>query len=98
MDFDGIGIPALMGTLNGFKLAQDIFSLYVRFGRSYSYGENQLRFTVMPWAGGQADQSRGTGQVAFGPAPLPARERGLKRQKCEDMIAYGCRSLRGSVD
>jgi hypothetical protein len=70
MDFDGTGIPALMGTLNGFKLDQDIFSLYVRFGRSYSYGENQLRFTVMPWAGGQADQSRGTGQVAFGPAPV----------------------------
>lgn len=68
MHLDGTGISTVMGTLNAFKLDQDIFSLYVRFGRLYSYGENQLHFTMMPWAGGQADQSRGTGLVAFGPA------------------------------
>lgn len=72
MDLDGTGILTSLGALDAFKLDQDITSLYVRIGRSYNYGENQLRFTVMPWAGGQWDQSRGKGLVDF-PGPGSVR-------------------------
>jgi hypothetical protein len=68
MDLDGTGIETSMGTLDGFKLDQDILSLYVRLGRSYNYGGDPCRFTVMPWAGGQLDLSRGTGLVDY-PGP-----------------------------
>ncbi len=72
IDLSGKSIPAKTGSLDTFNLDQKISSLYLRIGRNYSYNQGQTSYSVLPWIGGQLDQSRGTGLVdPPGPNSIP---------------------------
>lgn len=64
MDLAGKNI----GGLAGFDLSLDISSIYARIGRYYLFDRGNFHSTMMPWIGGQLDQSRGDGRVDF-PGP-----------------------------
>jgi hypothetical protein len=63
LDLAGKNVPTSMGILNGFNLAQDTSSFYVRFGKYYKQALANLDWTLMPWFGGQTDHSEGDGWV-----------------------------------
>ncbi|MCK9265414.1 hypothetical protein M0P98_00765 [bacterium] len=68
LNLDGKNVPVTMGTLDGFKLDMDVYSLFFRAGRSYATEGKKLNLTMMPWAGVQMDKIRGNGFVDY-PGP-----------------------------
>lgn len=69
----GEGVPTNMGTLDALDMNLTIFSPYIRVGKYFDFGqEGKLRYTLLPWFGGQMDISRGSGLVDFpGPGSAP---------------------------
>lgn len=68
MDLDGTNGLTASGSLDALEIEQNILSMYVRTGRYYNYEPDKLHLTLMPWIGGQFDQSHGSGLVDF-PGP-----------------------------
>jgi len=46
-------------TINDFGLSQNIFAPYLRAGKYFYFGDKKIRYSVMPWAGFEADIIKG---------------------------------------
>lgn len=68
MGLAGEGIPAKAGNLDALKLDLTVFSPYIRLGKYYNFNEENFHCTLLPWIGGEVDQSRGSGLADF-PGP-----------------------------
>lgn len=68
IDMAGEDVPTRMGNLDSFDMDITNTSYYLRVGRSYDFGRDKLRYSVLPWIGGQWDRSESSGTVDF-PGP-----------------------------
>lgn len=68
IDMAGEDVPASRGNLDSFNMDLTNTSYYLRVGRSYDFGRDKLRYSILPWVGGQWDRSEGSGTADF-PGP-----------------------------
>ncbi|HNS32663.1 MAG TPA: hypothetical protein PKN36_06775 [bacterium] len=72
LDMAGTHVPTSLGDLDAFDCSMDTYSLYMRAGRYIGYDKGNIRWTLMPWIGGQMDISDGKGLVDYpGPGSAP---------------------------
>lgn len=72
MTLAGEDISTPEGNLDAMNMNLTIFSPYIRVGKYFGFGQKQLRWTLLPWIGGQMDISRGSGLIDFpGPGSAP---------------------------
>jgi hypothetical protein len=63
----GEDVPTKFGKLPAMQMDFSVTSYYLRIGRYYDFGNDQLHCSVLPWAGWEWDRTDGEGFVAISP-------------------------------
>ncbi len=59
---------------SNFELSQDIYAPYLRAGKYFYFGENKIKYSLMPWLGLETDIIRGDIDFTIPGMPMPVTD------------------------